>query len=118
MRHHNSNRKFGRSRNQRKALVRSLAFSLIEREKIETTEAKAKELRPYVEKIITRSKVDTLANRRLVGALFGNNQKDIISKLFTNLGPRYKERNGGYTRITKLTRYTNDARSLAQIEFV
>jgi len=118
MKHHNANRKFGRPRNQRKALMRSLLFSLVEHGKIETTEAKAKELRPQVEKIITRCKIDSLANRRHVESLFANNQKGIISKLFTELGPRYKERSGGYTRITKLTRYADDARSSAYIEFV
>jgi len=118
MRHHNANRKFNRPRNQRKALLRSLAFSLIEHEKIQTTEAKAKELRPHIEKLVTRSKSNTLANRRHIEQFFANNQKKAVSKLFAELGPRYEKRNGGYTRITKLTSYSDDGRQVAQIEFV
>jgi len=117
MRHHNSNRKFGRPRNQRKALMRSLAYALILHEKIQTTEAKAKELRPYIEKMVTRSKVDTLSNRRILEKEF-NGKPQIIAKMFTKLAPKYMDRPGGYTRITKLTSFSDDARSNAQIEFV
>lgn len=119
MRHHNANRKFGRPRNQRKALLRSLAVALITHGRIQTTEAKAKELRPYVEKMVTKSKKDTLANRRQIEKEFSNGQKTVIlEKLFGELGPRYEDRSGGYTRITKLSGYSDDARKKAQIEFV
>lgn len=117
MKHHNANRKFGRVRNQRTALLRSLAFALLRDEKIQTTEAKAKELRPYIEKMITRGKKDTLANRRLIEQEL-NGQQKLIGKLFTDIGPRYKERAGGYTRITKLGGYVSDGRSRALIELV
>jgi large subunit ribosomal protein L17 len=116
MKHHKTIRKFGRERDQRVALLRSLARSLILHEKIKTTEARAKELRPFVEKLITKSKTDTLAARRLVTADLGN-QLVTMRKLFTTLGPRFKERHGGYTRVTKLGRSGDDARAMAQIEF-
>jgi len=97
--------------------MRSLADALIKHESIQTTEAKAKELRPYIEKIVTRSMVDNLANRRIVEKEF-NGQTKIINKLFTEIAPKYKDRKGGYTRITKLTTFSDDARKVAQIEFV
>ncbi len=97
--------------------MRSLARSLILHEKIQTTEAKAKEMRPYVEKMITRSKIDTLPNRRLIDKEF-NGMPQITRKLFTIIGPRYQNRPGGYTRITKLATFSEDNRKIAQIEFV
>ncbi|TSC55074.1 MAG: large subunit ribosomal protein L17 [Parcubacteria group bacterium LiPW_30] len=118
MRHHNANRKFGRVRKVRKALMRSLALALIVRGKIKTTEAKAKELRPYIEKFVTRAKKDSLASRRLVGAEFFNSTKE-VKKLFEVIAPKYVERPGGYTRITKLsTPRKGDASKLAVIEFI
>lgn len=117
MRHHNANRKFGRVRNQRKALMRGLAYALLRDEKIKTTEAKAKELRPYVEKMITRGKNDTLANRRMIEREL-NGKPRMIAKLFTDIAGRYKDRNGGYTRISKLAGYKGDGRSEAIIELV
>jgi large subunit ribosomal protein L17 len=119
MRHHDKkSRTFGRPANQRGALMRSLARSLVMHERISTTEAKAKELRPFVEKLVTRAKVDTVANRRLVSARMGGDDA-VVKKLFTAVGPRYKERAGGYVRIVKrAARGANDARKLAFIAFV
>jgi large subunit ribosomal protein L17 len=117
MRHHNQNRKFGRSRSQRAALLRGLALSLIEHGKIQTTEAKAKELRPYVEKLITKGKVDSVASRRLVMSVLGEPQGELVQKLFTDVAKRYTERNGGYTRIIKLGE-TRAGRREACIELV
>ncbi len=117
MRHSNQNRTFGRSRSQRTALLRGLALSLIEHGKIQTTEAKAKELRPYVEKLITKGKEDTVASRRLVMSTLGEPHTDVVQKLFSEVAKRYSERDGGYTRITKLGE-TKAGRTEACIELV
>ena len=117
MRHHNANRTFGRSKNQRHALLKGLAASLIEHERIMTTEAKAKELRPKIEKMITRAKDATLASRRMLLAGLYNNT-DVVEKLVSGIAPRYTGRAGGYTRIIKLTPRKGDASSMAVIEFV
>ena len=116
MRHHNKNRKFGRMRDERHALLRSLALSLITRGKITTTEAKAKELRPFVEKLITRGKDSSLASRRLLLSRLHNEAG--AKKLITDISPRYQKRSGGYTRITKIPRRQSDASTMAVIEFV
>lgn len=117
MRHHNANRTFNRSKNQRTALMKGLAASLITRERIETTEAKAKELRPKIEKMITRAKAPTLANKRLLlSGLYHDNTA--VKKLVETIAPRYSERSGGYTRITKLMPRKGDASKMAVIEFV
>lgn len=102
MRHHNQNRTFGRSRSQRTALMRGLALSLIEHGKIRTTEAKARELRPFVEKLITKGKNDSVATRRHVAAVLGEPGAEVVKKLFTDIAKRYADRNGGYTRIIKM----------------
>jgi large subunit ribosomal protein L17 len=117
MRHHNQNRTFGRSRSQRTALLRGLALSLIEHGKIHTTEAKAKELRPYVEKLITKGKVDSVASRRLVMSTLGEPHTDVVQKLFSDVAKRYADRDGGYTRIIKLGE-TKAGRTEAYIELV
>jgi large subunit ribosomal protein L17 len=117
MQHHNKNRTFGRSRSQRTALLRGLALSLIEHGKIQTTEAKAKELRPYVEKIITRGKNDTIASRRLIMSSLGEPHTAIVKKIFEDVAKRYTDRNGGYTRIIKLGE-TAAGRREAYIELV
>lgn len=118
MRHHHKGRSFGRSHDQRTALIRGLAKSLILHERISTTEAKARELRPVIEKLVTTSRVDTVANRRLVSARLGNDD-DAVKKLFVEIAPRYLERPGGYTRITKrAVTATTDARKNAYISFV
>lgn len=115
MRHHNARRKFGRETNQRRALMRSLAVNLIKTEKIKTTEAKAKELRPFVEKLVTRAKIGDLSKRRLVASVIG-----VLSakKLFDKIAPKYKDRNGGYTRIIKMPRRKSDGSNVSIIEFV
>ncbi|MBX4198379.1 50S ribosomal protein L17 [Candidatus Parcubacteria bacterium] len=115
MRHHNVNRKFGLKTGPRKALMRSLALSLVTREKIQTTEAKAKELRPFVEKLITRSMADTVANRRFLITQLGPQG---AKKLIATIGPKFKDRKGGYTRVIKLPARMSDGSKMAQIEFV
>ena len=117
MKHHKSIRKFGRKRNVRNALIRSLAISLVRHGKIETTEAKAKELRPYIESLVTKAKLDTVANRRLVASRLIN-QADETKKLFTEIAPKYVTVSGGYTRIIKLGARLSDAAPMAIIEFV
>lgn len=117
MRHHNNVRKFGRKKNARRALMKGLAVSLIERERITTTDAKARELRPYIEKMITKAKSGDLSDRRLIVSRLMNN-KDITAKLFDEIASKYKERNGGYTRIIKLAPRKGDASPMALIEFV
>jgi large subunit ribosomal protein L17 len=116
MKHHNKKRTLGRKTNQRQALLRSLSCSLIRDGKIKTTEAKAKELRPHIEKIITASKNDTPAKRAFVYKRLAN--KTQTANLFSNIAPRYKERTGGYTRIIKLPIRKSDASKMAQIELV
>ncbi|MFN4181083.1 MAG: 50S ribosomal protein L17 [Candidatus Paceibacteria bacterium] len=117
MRHHSNKRKFGRSKNQREALLESLASNLIVRGKIRTTLAKAKELRPFIEKLTTRAKTDTLANRRLVAARLGN-KAVLTKKLFEKIAVNYTDRKGGYTRIVKLNPRKSDGAEIAIIEFV
>jgi len=117
MRHHNTKRKFGRSKTQKKALMNSLALNLIVREKIKTTEPKAKELRPYMEKLITRAKRNDLATRRLIVAKLSGRRPE-TRKLLEVLAPRYQERKGGYTRILKLPVRKSDGAKMAIIEFI
>lgn len=115
MRHGNHNRKFGRERNQRRALLKSLAYSLTLKGKVKTTESKAKELRPYMEKLITLGKKQTLASRRLLESRVG---VQAAKKIAGELSTTYQERAGGYTRITKLPARLADASPMAVIEFV
>lgn len=117
MRHSNSKRKFGRVAKQRDTLIRSLALSLIVREKIKTTLPKAKELRPFIEKLITLAKKDDLAARRIVISRLSNRAPE-VRKLFKTIAPRFTDRKGGYTRILKLGARKSDAADMAQIEFV
>ena len=116
MKHLNKGRTLGRKGGHKKALMKNLAKSLILHEKMETSEAKAKELRPYIEKIITRSRTDTLHNRRIVLRVI--NEPLLIDKLFKVIGPKYKGRIGGYTRITKTGFRGTDAAKMAIIELV
>ncbi len=97
--------------------MRSLAEALIFRERIVTTEARAKEIRPYVEALITRGKSGTLAARRAISATLGGRVK-IAKKVVEVLSPRFKDRMGGYTRITKVVKRSSDGRKSAVIEFV
>lgn len=124
MRNHNANRKFGRKTDERRALLRSLAKNLILKDKIKTTEAKAKELRPFVEKLITTARPGTLTARRLlISKLAVNEEKKPVAgspivKLMDVLGPKYKDRAGGYTRIIKMQSRKADGAPMAIIEFV
>lgn len=111
-------RTFNRDTNARKALFIGLAKSLIEKEQIKTTLPKAKDLRSVVEKLITRAKVDSVANRRLTAAELGNSSATTVKKLFEVLGPRYAKRNGGYTRVLKAGFRYGDAAPMAIIELV
>lgn len=97
--------------------MRSLARSLIIHESIATTEAKAKELRPYIEKLISHGRADTVANRRLVAARLGGDAA-AVKKVFGTLSPRYAARPGGYTRIVKRAPNATNARDNAFIAFV
>ncbi len=117
MRHHNTKRKFGRSKTQKRALINSLALNLIVRGKIKTTEPKAKELRPFVEKLVTRGKNDTLENRKLTISKLGGHAKE-VKKLFEVIAPKYKDIKGGYTRVLKLGARVSDGAPMAIIEFV
>lgn len=117
MQHHKKGRTFGRKRGVRKAFVNSLAEALILRERILTTEARAKEIRPFVEGLITKAKAGTLSARRNITATLGGREK-IAKKLTEVLGPRFKERKGGYTRITKVAKRSSDGRKSALIELV
>ena len=117
MRHHNNVRKFGRDKTQKRALLNSLALNLIVREKIKTTEPKAKELRPFMEKLITRAKGGNIATRRLIAAKLSNKGKE-VKKLFDVIAPKYTDKKGGYTRILKLGARKSDGAKMAVIEFV
>ena len=117
MKHHKSFRKFGREKNERVSFLRGLAINLIRHGRMETTEARAKEVRPYVEKLITLAKVDTLANRRLVLSRILNQEIE-TGKLFKELATKYKDVTGGYTRIIKLPYRISDGAAKAVIEFV
>jgi len=116
MRHNRKGKVLGRTKAPREALMRSLATSFIVYEKIKTTTAKAKALRPLVEKYITLGKNDTLHNRRQALAFLYTEAS--VKKLFEVIGPRYKERKGGYTRIIKLAPRQNDGAEVAIIEMV
>jgi large subunit ribosomal protein L17 len=116
MKHHKSNRKLGRERNVRNALLKSLARSVLLHERIQTTLAKAKEVQPEVEKLITKSKNDTLGSRRLVVSKLGDIK--LTGKLFKALAEKYKDRNGGYTRVIKMPRRVSDNSPMAIIELV
>lgn len=116
MRHHVATRTLNRDKRQRTALMRSLARSLVLHEGITTTIAKAKELRPMIERLVTASKVNTVASRRTVAARI--NSSEATKKLHDTLAPRYKSRNGGYTRIVKLGRIGTRVGEQARIEFV
>lgn len=117
MRHHNNVRKFGREKNARIALVRGLAISLISHGRILTTEAKAKEIRPKIEKIITKAKNPSLSNRRLLLSNLYNDEV-VVSKLTDDIAPRYSSRAGGYTRITKIVSRKSDGSPMAVIELI
>jgi large subunit ribosomal protein L17 len=116
MRHHDNKRKFHREKRQRVALMRSLSRSLVMHEAIDTTVAKAKELRPYIEKLVTISKKPTLSSRRAVLVKIGD--VTAVRKLHNEIAKRYADRNGGYTRIIRLGRVGKRVGEQARIEFV
>lgn len=115
MRKRKKGKKFGRVREQRKSLLRSLASSLVLHRKIKTTETKAKELRRFVEPLITKAKIGDLHKRRLVRKYLS---ETTTKKLFTEIAPLYKDRAGGYTRIIKLAPRDSDGAKMAQIELI
>lgn len=116
MRHRKSGRKFNRNSSHRKAMFKNMAASLVEHELIKTTLPKAKELRRVAEPLITLAKNDSVANRRLA---FSRVRDDaVVAKLFNELGPRYKDRPGGYIRILKCGFRPGDAAPMAFVELV
>jgi large subunit ribosomal protein L17 len=117
MRHANKNRTLSRTRSGRTALLRGLAVALINEGKVVTTEAKAKELRPFIERLVTHGKKNSVAGRRLVSSNLGEPDELVTKKLFAEIAPKYAERNGGYTRIIKMGR-SKAGRDEAVIEFV
>jgi len=116
MRHRKSGRKFNRNSSHRKAMFRNMSVSIFEHELIRTTLAKAKELRGKAEPLITLAKEDSVANRRL--AFSRLRDREIVTKLFEELGPRYKERPGGYLRVLKCGFRTGDNAPMAYVELV
>ena len=116
MRHNKTGRKLGRKTAHRKALMSNLASALITNKRIKTTDAKAKELRKYIEPLITFAKKGDLHSRRQV--LKKIRHKSVVRELFDNIGPTFSNRNGGYTRIIKLGFRNNDCAPISMIEFV
>ena len=111
MRHRKSGRRLGRNSPHRKAMFRNMAASMLKHETIKTTLPKAKELRRVVEPLITLAKEDSVANRRL--AFDRLRDKEVVGKLFSEIGPRFKERPGGYLRILKTAPRAGDAAPMA-----
>ena len=116
MRHKKSGRKLGRNSSHRKAMFRNMAASLMRHEQIKTTVPKAKELRRVVEPLITLAKEDSVANRRL--AFNRIRDKEVVGKLFKDIGPRFKDRPGGYLRILKTGPRPGDAAPMAIVQLV
>ena len=116
MRHNKIGRKLGRKTAHRKALMSNLASALITHKRIKTTDAKAKELRMYIEPLVTYAKKGDIHSRRQV--LKKIRHKSIVRELFDNIGPTFSNRNGGYTRIIKLGFRDNDCAPISMIEFV
>lgn len=116
MRHRKSGRKLNRNSSHRKAMFKNMASSMVKHEVIKTTLPKAKELRRVIEPLITLAKVDSVANRRL--AMVRTGDKEVVGKLFNELGPRYEARPGGYIRILKCGFRTGDKAPMAYVEFV
>jgi large subunit ribosomal protein L17 len=116
MRHRKSGRKLNRTSSHRKAMFANMAAALIKHEQIVTTLPKAKELRPFVDKLVTLAKKGDLAARRM--AISKVRDQDMVRKLFDTIGPRYEERNGGYTRVLRAGYRYGDSAPVAVIEFV
>lgn len=117
MRHKYKGRKFGRNAGHRKALLLNLAKAVIKYESIETTLPKAKDIRPLVEKLITRGRDNSLHSRRELCSFFGNDH-EIVNKILNDLAPRFAKRPGGYLRIVKAGHRQGDAAPMAIIQFV
>jgi large subunit ribosomal protein L17 len=115
MLHSNKNKQLGRKRNQRNALIKTLAVSLVRDGKITTTETKAKVLRTYIEKIVTKAKEGTVHAQRLISGKIGVAP---AQKMMKEIAPKYKTRNGGYTRVVKIQTRLSDSARMAVIEFV
>lgn len=116
MRHRKKGRKLSRTASHRRATLRNMAQSLFIHGRIETTTAKAKELRPFAERLITLARRGDLHARRLAGAKIGS--REVLGRLFDEIGPRFAERPGGYTRILKLGARKGDAADMSLIELV
>ena len=116
MRHRVAGRKLGRRTEHREALMHNLVGQLLRHERITTTEAKARAARPIAEKMISKGREETLQNRRL--ALAALPDKDAVDKLFSEIGPRYANRPGGYTRMVKLMPRKGDSAPMAMLELV
>ena len=116
MRHRKKGRQLSRTSSHRKATLRNLVTSLFRHERIETTSAKAKELRPFAERLITLARRGDVHSRRLAGRKISDRQ--VLGKLFDDIAPRYLERPGGYTRILKLGNRKGDAAEMSLIELV
>ena len=116
MRHRKTGRKLNRNSPQRNSLKKGLAISIIEHESVSTTLAKAKEIRGFLEPLVTLAKENTLANQRIAYSKLRS--KEAVAKLFDELGPRYKDRPGGYLRVIKSGLRNGDKAPSAQIEFV
>jgi large subunit ribosomal protein L17 len=116
MRHRKSGRQLNRNSSHRQAMFKNMAGSLVKHELIKTTLPKAKELRRVIEPLITLAKQDSVANRRLAMARTGD--KEVVGKLFNELGPRYEERPGGYIRILKCGYRTGDKAPMAYVELI
>ncbi|MDT8311216.1 MAG: 50S ribosomal protein L17 [Methylophaga sp.] len=116
MRHRNSGRKLNRNSSHRKAMFKNMAASLMEHEVIRTTLPKAKELRGVVEPLITLAKTDSVANRRLAFSRLGS--RDVVTKLFNDIGPRSANRPGGYVRVLKTGLRDGDKAPMAIVELV
>jgi len=116
MRHRVEGRKFGRETDQRRLMMNNLVKSMIEHGQITTTLAKAKEMRRYVERVVTYGKNDTVHSRRLAYKVLGD--RTLVKKLFTEIAPAFQDRNGGYTRIIKAGYRRGDSAPMAVIQFV
>jgi large subunit ribosomal protein L17 len=116
MRHQKAGRKFGRTMEHRKAMSRNLVTSLLDHGRIETTEAKGKELRRWAERVITAAKTDNVAARRAVDAIVED--REVTERLFSKLMPRIKDRPGGYTRVLKIGPRQGDGAPMVLVELV
>lgn len=121
MRHRIGGRQFGLPSDQRRALLKGLVRSMIIYKQIETTEARAKDTRVIIEKLVTKSRIDTVHARRIARTYFGGHSGDdeaIVKELFTVIGPQFKDRPGGYTRIAKVGVRRGDAAPIVILQFV